>query len=156
MERGYYDEALSLVRSVGEIANLLNLFWANQISIRAWLDSSQTERRERFAPYRVRKELENLKQLIPFDDAHYKRLCELAVHPVPETRPNAYHNERRPILGSYFQPEGFSPVVWEMCWALAVVAGPVAKLALFPQSQAEKMVELTIPLFELAAENISQ
>jgi len=155
-ERGYYDEAISLVRSVGEIANLLNLFWADKRNIRAWLDSSQTERRDKFAPYRVRKELESLKHLIPFNDAHYKRLCELAVHPTPETRPNAYHDRQRPALGGYFQPEGFSSVFWEMCWALAVVTGPVSKLALFPQSEAERMVELTVPLFKLAAGNVSE
>jgi hypothetical protein len=155
-ERGYYDEALSLVRSVGEIANLLNLFWVDQKNIRVWLDSNRTERRAKFDPYHVRIELKNLNHLIPFDEAHYKRLCELAVHPTPATRPNAYHDKDKPILGAYFQPEGFCAAFWEMSWALAVVAGPVSKLALFPKSQAEKMVELTVQLFELAAAHISE
>lgn len=148
---GYYDEALSLIRSVGEIANLLNLFWADSTYIRSWLDSEDRSRWKEFRPAAVRSKLEELQWMIPFDEEHYGRLCEVAVHPTPATRPNDYRDDRRPTLGAVFQEHGFIMASWELYWSLAVAAGPIAKLALFPREQAEKMVELTIPLFEAAA-----
>jgi hypothetical protein len=153
---GYYDEALSLIRNVGEIANLLNLFWVDNTSIRSWLDGDDKHRRKEFSPVAVRTKLENLKWMVPFDDQHYKRLCELVVHPTRTSRPNAHQDGRRPVLGAYFQPAGFLRASWELYWSLAVVAGPVAKVAIMPQEQGEKMVEVTIPLFELAADHLNE
>lgn len=154
-ETGYYDESLSLVRSIGEVANLLNLFWRDNGEIRKWLDFPDRERRNRFSPVAVRRRLEELQWLIPFDDEHYKRLCELAVHPTPQTRPNAHQDVHRPVLGAYFQPNGFVFVTWELCWALAAVSGPIAKLAIFPETEARQMAEATVKLFELALTHIS-
>lgn len=153
-ESGYYDEALSLVRSVGEISNLLNLFWCDNREVRNWLDLPERERRERYRPAEVRNQLRQRNWLIPFDDAHYRRLCELAVHPTPETKPNAHQNSQRPVVGACFQAEGFSLATWELCWALALVAGPVAKLASFPESEAKAIVEVTVLLFELATKHV--
>ena len=156
IEAGYYDEALSLIRSVGEIANLLNLFWADNAEIRPWLDSPEKERRRRFSPVQVRRKLGELQTMVPFNDTHYHRLCELSVHPTPQTRPNAHQDARRPVLGAYFQPQGFIAASWELCWALAVVAGPIAKLGVFSEAEAKKMVELVISLFEKAAPHVDE
>ena len=153
---GYYDESMSLIRSVGEIANLLNLFWVENSAVREWLDIPEKQRGKNFSPFAVRKRLEAHDWLIPFDEDHYKRLCETVVHPTPNTRPNAHNNRKQPVLGAYFQAEGFETASWELFWALTAVAGPTAKLAIFPQKQAEKMVELTIPLFEVAAEHLGK
>lgn len=100
---GYYDESMSLIRSVGETANLLNLFWVENSTVREWLDISEKQRRKDFAPVAVRKRLEAHGWLIPFDEEHYKRLCETVVHPMPSTRPNAYTDLRQPILGHIFR-----------------------------------------------------
>lgn len=153
-ERGYYDEALSLVRSVGEIANLLNLFWRNQREIREWLDLPERERRNRFRPAAVRNRLRELNWIVPFDDDHYGRLCEIAVHPTPKIRPNAHQDSLRPVVGAYFQPAGFRLVAWELCWALTSVTGPIAKLSVFPEVEAKAMVDVTVTLFDLAGKHI--
>lgn len=153
-ETGYYDEALSLVRSVGEIASLLNWFWCDNREVRNWLDLSERERRKRYQPAEVRDQLRRLNWLVPFDDEHYGRLCELAVHPTPETKPNAHRDSQRPVVGAYFQAAGFSLAVWELCWALTVVAGPIAKLAIFPESEAKAMVEVTAALFEVGSKHV--
>lgn len=153
---GYYDECLSLVRSVGEIANLLNLFWVDNSKIRQWLDSSGRERRREFKPCKVRKALAEKDWLIPFTDDHYGRLCEKYVHPTPNTKPQAHNDVNRPILGAHYQRNGFVTSHWESCWALSVVAGPIAKLAHFPESEAKKMVEWTAELFELSCVHIDE
>ena len=153
---GYYDEAISLVRSIGEIANLLNLFHADNETIRRWLDADKNLRRTEFSPVAVRKKLEKLDWMIPFDKEHYARLCEAVVHPTPTTMPNAYESQLRPVLGAYFQKEGFVQSSWELFWAIPLVAGPIAKLAIFPEIQSRKMIDLTIPLSKLAAHQLNE
>jgi hypothetical protein len=155
-ETGYYDESLSLVRSVGEIANLLNLLWRDDQEIRTWLDSEEREHRKRYAPAAVRARLRKLRCLVPFDDDHYGRLCQLAIHPTPKTRPNAHQDSRQPVVGAVFQPIGFELTAWEMSWALASVAGPIAKLAIFPEVEARAMVGGAIELLEVAARHIPE
>ena len=146
--QGYYDEALSLTRTLAEIANLLNLFWVEPDQIRRWADSNESDRIRDFRPFAVRMSLEKARWLIPFDQTEYKLLCDL-VHPVPNIGPNAHENKSQPILGGVFQEKGFNLVYRNLVYALALSCGPIAKLGLFERKQAEKMVELTIHLFEL-------
>ena len=154
MLQGYYDESLSLIRTVGETANLLNLFWRKNEKIREWLDSDDKKRMKGFGPAAVRKMLRNSGWLIPFSDAHYKMLCETATHPVPKGKPNSYSNKLQPVLGCVFQKEGYDLCFWNMLWALSVVSGPIAKLAILEQSKAEELVELTVPVFMAASEHL--
>jgi hypothetical protein len=132
----------------------LNWFWCDSSEIRKWLDLPERERRKRYRPVAVRDELQRLNWMVPFDDAHYGRLCELAVHPTPDTKPNAHQDSKRPVVGAHFQQKGFVFATWELCWALTVVAGPIAKLAIFPESEAKAMVEATVPLFDMASDHV--
>lgn len=147
-ETGYYDEALTLVRNVGEIANLLNLFWSNVDLMRDWIDSAERVRRREFRPAAVRKKLLAAKVLIPFSDAHYSRLCEL-VHVGPATRPQSHNSKREPTLGAVYRRDEYMIGQWEIIWAICAVSGPIAKLAIFPREEAKRMVEMTIDLAEL-------
>lgn len=146
----------SLVRSIGEIANLLNWFWRAPCEIRNWVDLPDQDRRNRFRPAAVRHELAKLNWLVPFDDHHYGRLCELFVHPTPDTKPNAHDSSTRPVVGAFFQEKGFLLSTWELCWALSVVAGPIAKLAILPRSEATDMIERTAALFERSSKYMFQ
>ena len=152
MFHGYYDESLALIRNIGEIANLVNLFWFDSDKIRQWIDSDEKARRKKFTPSGIRKMLEKNETMIPFENAHYSFLCETAVHPVPHVSPNTYGNSGQPVLGLVFQEKGFRLTFWNLLWATSVVCGPIAKMALLEQSRAEKFVELTIPVFEAACE----
>ena len=153
MFHGYYDEGLALIRNIGEIANLVNLFWSDPDKIRQWIDSDGKTRRTKFGPSRVRKMLENNKKMIPFEENHYRFLCETAVHPVPHVSPNTYGKSGQPVLGLIFQEKGFQLTFWNLLWATSAVCGPIAKMALLERSRAEKLVELTIPVFEAAYEH---
>ena len=146
--QGYYDEALLLIRTLAEIANLLNLFLVKTDQIRRWADSDESARIRDFGPVAVRKSLEEAEWIIPFGQPEYKRLCD-TVHPVPNIGPNAHENKSQPVLGGVFQEKGFKLVYWNLVYALVLICGPIAKLALLKEKQAEKMVELTIHLAEL-------
>jgi hypothetical protein len=154
MLQGYYDESLSLIRTVGEIANLLNLFWIDNQKIREWLDTNDRTRIRKFGPAAVRKKLAQSDWLVPFSNEHYKFLCETATHPTPKGKPNSYSNVHQPVLGCVFQEKGFELCFWNLLWCIAVVSGPIAKLAILEQSKAEKLVELTVPVFEIASEHL--
>lgn len=154
MFRGYYDEALSHVRMVGEIANLLNLFWIKPEKLEKWLNSSKSIRIKEFGPAKVRKALSNNDWLVPFDTDHYGLLCETAVHPAPDGKPNSYANEHQPVLGCLFQEKGFDFCFWNILWAISASSGPIAKIANVDQSKAEELVALTIPVFEAACNSL--
>jgi hypothetical protein len=51
---GFHDEALNLVRSVGEITNLLAYFCLDPSSYRSWVVMSAEERKKKFSPLQVR------------------------------------------------------------------------------------------------------
>lgn len=146
--QGYYDEALSLTRTLAEIANLLNLFWVKPYQIRRWVDSCESERIRDFGPVAVRRSLEKARWLIPFDREEYRHLCG-TVHPVPGLGPNAHENQSQPVLGAIFQEKGFNMAYRNLVYALTLASGPIAKLAVFEREQAERMVQLTASLFEL-------
>ena len=57
---GFYDEALVLCRSIGETANLFQLFTANAESLNDWKASSQQRIRREFSAMKVRLQLERL------------------------------------------------------------------------------------------------
>ena len=52
---GFYDESLSLTRSIGEIANLFSLFVADPPSLPSWKSATKQERLKAFGPAAIRR-----------------------------------------------------------------------------------------------------
>jgi hypothetical protein len=84
---GFYDESLSLTRSIGEIANLFSLFVSDPHSLAAWKCASKQERIRTFGPAAIRRRLEELGAPLPISDRRYSTLCEVAAHVTPATLP---------------------------------------------------------------------
>ncbi len=83
LRSGLYDESMTVLRSIGEIANLVFLFISDYPkSIEMWFHLSEKERRNEFFPGRVRKKIEelNLTELMPMRREAYSFLCEQSVH----------------------------------------------------------------------------
>ena len=51
--QGFYDEALNLIRSIGEISNLISLSIVDKEAIAEWLSSDQKTRIKKFRPARL-------------------------------------------------------------------------------------------------------
>ncbi len=151
-DSGYYDESLGLVRGAGESANLLNLFLADTQHVRKWIDSPENTRKTEYGPSKVRKMLNQMDALVPYKDAHYSSLCRF-VHPNPTTTPQSHNASGLPSLGAVFQQNGYVRCTWEAAWALCAVSGPMSKLAVFPEDQAMRMVNMTVELSTLAFEH---
>jgi hypothetical protein len=100
---GYYDEALNLVRGIGEIANLVALSATEPSAIKEWLAADDKTRRNKFSPARVRERLSKaLVAPMIADQDWYSHLCEKYTHVTPDTKPN-FHNDERPRCGGFFQ-----------------------------------------------------
>jgi hypothetical protein len=113
MRLGFYDEALSLVRSLGEIGNLFMLFHLSPSSITDWKSSDLQARRDRYQPGHIRKRIAKLGGMVPMDEAKYARLCELSTHPVPDLRPQLFNPHGVVTTGARFQEAGMLVVLNE-------------------------------------------
>lgn len=116
---GFYDEALLMVRAIGENANLLSLFTASVESFDQWKLAGSVERRREYSPVKVRLRLEDLKAPIPMDHQNYQRLSELSVHVGPQTIPQSHNPFGLPTLGGYFQEAGVLVVLNELAEVMA-------------------------------------
>ena len=139
---GRYDEALSLIRSIGEFTNLLTLFALEPQKRVDWGNLDERERRAKFAPAKVRVAIE-AKGIEPaMDSGEYGDLCEQAVHPTPVALPGAYNPARLPVLGGHLQPEGVIVVMCSLVRAIGRCAVVLSKLMSLPTEQATSLLAI--------------
>ena len=106
LRSGYYDEALGLVRQIGETANLASLFVQSPELHEEWKDASESVPKTSFRPVEVRRRLEKLPLPLPMDRNTYGVLSRQTVHVNLETSPQTYNPLNRPSMGAYFQEVG--------------------------------------------------
>ena len=117
---GFYDEALSLCRSMGEIANLLQLFSMDGAVLRDWKNSSRRERMNRFGPARVRQLLESANTPVVIDQERYRMLSERSVHVHPSTKPQSHNFWGIPSATTHIQKAGLLVCLNELALPLSV------------------------------------
>jgi hypothetical protein len=119
---GLYDEALTLVRNIGELANLLFLFAWSPADLATWKGMSRRERMAVYRPAAVRIKLSKVEtKLIPMGDEKHRLLSERAAHVTPDTRPQVHNVLGRPSLGGLFQAVGFLVCLNELALAISYV-----------------------------------
>src|SRR5260221_7972617 len=75
--RGLYDEALNLIRSIGEVSNLIALSVVDKKALADWLASDKKTRLRKFSPSEVRKAIQRQEpSLLLANDDWYARFCE--------------------------------------------------------------------------------
>ena len=132
LRSGYYDEALGLIRQIGETANLACLFVQSTESHEKWRGASEEVVRNDFSPLKVRLKLEKLPLPLPMDQSTYGLLSSQSVHANPETSPQSHNPFSLPTLGSYFQEAGAllalnhlgGMVGWVLWLAVALIKPP--------------------------------
>jgi hypothetical protein len=119
---GLYDECLNLVRSIGEVSNILSLSISDHAEFDAWLRSSKPDRLRRFSPAKIRQLIEKSGSGMLFMDGDwYSDLCEKCTHVTPQTAPNKYELGR-PVCGGIVQKEGLDKALEQ----LTTIVTPVA------------------------------
>ena len=132
LRSGYYDEALGLIRQIGETANLACLFVQSAESHEEWRGASEEVVRNGFSPMKVRLNLEKLPLPLPMDQNTYGLLSSQSVHVNPETSPQSHNPFSLPTLGGYFQEAGAllalnhlgGMVGWVLWLAVALIKPP--------------------------------
>lgn len=132
---GFYDESLSITRSIGEIANLFLLFNQDAPALAQWSQSNNKQRKEQFRPVKVRLRLEEIEQrksvnlqILTVDEQRYGALCEAATHVTPHTKPQAHNPLGLPFAGANFQEAGLIIALNELARATALALIPLPKL----------------------------
>jgi hypothetical protein len=119
---GQYDEAIALIRVMGELANLLQLFAMNSEHLDRWRSVSDKERIAEYGPVGVRLKLEALKATPILDHKSYNKLCELGVHVTPASAFTSHDIEgTRVYVGSQLSVPAFLMVLSELVYLTAQV-----------------------------------
>ena len=106
LRTGHYDEAFSLIRQIGENANLICLFVQSDEEYTKWKEASDKERRNHFSLAQVIRRLENLSFPLPMDKSLYDLLSKRATHTSPENIPQVLLPYHIPTMGGHFQEAG--------------------------------------------------
>jgi hypothetical protein len=127
MHRGYYDQSLSLARTLGEIANLMALFAYDKSKLDEWKRISDKERRQKFSAVKVRLAIDSMSKPLPVDKERYGRLSVFSIHASPDTLAQAHGAQGKGVTLPVFQPVGF-------LLALNEISLPIAFITLFAGS----------------------
>jgi len=123
MRFGFYDEALGLSRSIGEIANLLCLFFNDRESFAQWKAEQSSGGRSDFTPVRVRLKIEALNTgPVPVDKDHYGLLSEISTHVHPRINPQAHNLLGIPTAGGQIQESGIVVSLNEISLPITFIA----------------------------------
>ena len=147
MVRGFYDEALNLVRSIGEIANLISLVVAEDDVVPRWVSADKKTRLREFSPYAVRMRLEKSGGVLIVQEDWYSRFCETYTHPTPGIAPNMHNKNRLGWAGGVVQEEGFKTTLDEILGKVGRVALMAAAFAQLDDyvKQLSKLTENLMP-----------
>ena len=132
-----YDEALNLIRGLGEINNLLLLFVHEPELISAWLKAPKKERLNKFGPAQVRKKLAKHVSWEPAGDDWYSELCEEFVHVQPATRPGMPSHGVSGRIGPIPQKEGEERAIGELHTVVFSIALAACRWFKFDDTRAE-------------------
>jgi hypothetical protein len=133
MRRGYYDQALSSARGLGEIANLLALFVADSPKLEAWKSMDEAQRRREFTAVKVRLQLEALNAPIAVDEERYRQLSGYSIHADPNSVPQSHDNQARARTAPVYQEAGLFLALNEIALPIAFIAVYTPKLLNFPE-----------------------
>jgi hypothetical protein len=86
-QSGLYDECLSMIRGIGECANLVMLIQSVRPEGEKWWGMSAEDQWREFSPAKVRKKMRAHNVPIPMEEVEYAELCG-HVHTNKGTRPN--------------------------------------------------------------------
>ena len=112
---GFYDEALNLVRSIGEITNLVSLSVVDKSALERWINSDTRTRLRDFSPSKIRTLLEKHDPaLLCANRDWYSHFCENYTHVHAGTKPNVHNADNQAYAGGTVQDDGLKLSVAEL------------------------------------------
>jgi len=157
MVRGFYDEALNLIRSVGEIGNLIALSVAERDVIRQWVAPDKKTRLREFGPAAVRRRLENAGGIMIAPQDWYAEFCEVYTHATPGTTPNMHNQTGLGWAGGVVKEAGFDKVLDELVGkvgSIALMSSAFAQLDDYVQQLSQAVESLRPKAPDVNSQNI--
>ncbi|MGI4744637.1 MAG: DUF5677 domain-containing protein [Janthinobacterium lividum] len=134
---GYYDEALTNARSLGELANLLALFaYKPEIAV-DWMNADEKKRRKEFSAIKVRLMLEETGNSYPIKQDRYGALSGYSVHIDPTNRPQAHNSLDAPSSFCAYQEAGLLTCINEISLPIAFISMYGSVLVALPKPAKE-------------------
>jgi hypothetical protein len=128
-KNGYYDQALSSARTLGETANLLALFDADRAKIAEWKSADEETRKRIFSAVKVRLAIEALNAPLPIMKERYRKLSTFSIHASPHSKSQAHHNPSGiGFTSPVFQNAGFQMGLNEIALPAAFIVLYAGKL----------------------------
>ena len=121
---GLYDESLSLVRSLGELTNLIMLGVFYPPKIQEWVKADRKTRLDKFGLATCGVCWKTKGHVCATDD-WYKELSEEYTHVTPDTKPN-FHGGAS-IIGGQFKKEGAAKCFEELMYVLSMLSMIICK-----------------------------
>jgi len=132
---GLYDEALNLIRGLGELTNLVMLSALDGPKIQTWIHASREERIKHFGPANVRR-MVKAKGMDPCaTDKWYSEMSESYTHITPDTQPNFHGGSA--FVGGKFEKEGIKKCFGALLYVLVTLALFVCRFFQFDDLFAE-------------------
>ena len=147
---GFYDEALILIRSIGEIANLFYLFALELSEKEDWLNCDRKNRLKAFGPGKVRAAIAQRGKSPPISNELYSLLCEISTHPAPSLTPQSFNPVGRATVGGRFQEAGFLVVLNHLAELCPIILSLGAKLCDVPLQEQKRIYEISLNCTKLA------
>jgi len=121
---GLYNESLTMLRSVAELANLIELFVVDKAQLCAWLATPRNERWREFKPDAVNRKVVATGNRPIVDRQTYSKLCDVGPHVSPESAKLSHQHNGTVHVGGEFSAFAFLLVLNE----LAIMLGACLKL----------------------------
>jgi hypothetical protein len=137
MRRGYYDQALSAARGLGEIANLLFLFIVDKAMIEVWKNAAAAARRRDFTALKVRIALEKRGQPVPIDEDRYRLLSSYSIHAEPDGIPQSHDEKASAKTAPTYQEAGLLLALNEIAFPVGLITRTAAVLLGMPKEGQE-------------------
>jgi uncharacterized protein DUF5677 len=148
MDFGHYDEALALIRSIAEVANLFSCFIDDPDQYKSWIKSSREERLHKFSPVKIRLHIEKRGLPIPYDEKRYRILSEAGTHANPAVRPQTHNTQGLQTLGGIFQERGYVLCITELALSVAIVGATSVVIADLRQDKCDLINEKAFALWQ--------
>jgi hypothetical protein len=150
MSSGYYDEALSIIRGLGEIANLMAMFVKDSFQFERWKTIDEKTRRRDFAAVRVRLWLEQNSAPLVVDEKRYGILSAYSIHASPNALPQAHNQHGNGMICPVYQEAGFLLCLNELGRSMAFIGVFSARLLGVP----EEIRDAAVTISRILVENI--
>jgi hypothetical protein len=148
---GHYDEAFSLARNLGELANLLLLFSASAKEYESWIAGDEISRRNDFGAGAVRKRLAEYGSPVALERDHFNELSARYSHPGQDPTPQMHNLMGVPTMGGRVQPEALRWGLLQEGIFVAIIASTIGELADLSDENGKKLADAANNLGDAAS-----